>query len=91
MVLVDLLLGGVMQMYLLRVDVLKLFCFNWDELEITINYLLGVYLLVCEAAGFIYRNEVLKLAKSLFKSVNCLDVFDLQNDYRISDAFFGGC
>ena len=48
-------------------------------------------MLVCRAAGFIYRDECSELAKSLFKSVNRFDAFDLQGDYRIGEAFLGGC
>ena len=46
---------------------------------------------VCCVAGFIYRDKCSELAKSLSKSVNCLDAFDLQGDYRIGEAFFSGC
>ena len=46
---------------------------------------------VCRTAGFIYRDEGSKLAKSLFNSVDCLDAFDLQGDYWIVKAIFGSC
>ena len=45
---------------------------------------------VGRAACFIYMNYSSKLAKTLFKSVDYLDKFDLQGDYRIGEAFFGG-
>ena len=48
-------------------------------------------MLVCGAAGFLYRNEGLKLAKAPFKSVDCFDTFYLQGYYRIGKAFLGGC
>ena len=69
----------------------KLFCFCCDELKIKINYLLGDYMLICRAAGFIYKDEGSELAKSLCNSVNCLDAFDFQGDYRFGEAFLGGC
>ena len=66
-------------------------CFRCDKLEIKINYLLGEGMFICRAAGFIYRDEGSELAKSLFNSVDCLDAFDLQGDYRIGNAFLGSC
>ena len=48
-------------------------------------------MLGCRAAGFIYRDEGSALAKSLFNSVDCLNAFDLQDDYRIGKAFVGSC
>ena len=35
-------------------------------------HLLGEKMLVCRAAGFIYRSEGSKLAKSLFNNLNCI-------------------
>ena len=46
---------------------------------------------VYTTVGFVYTDAGSKLAKSLFKSVNCLDAFDLLSDYRIGEAFFSGC
>ena len=47
-------------------------------------------MLVCKAAGFIYRDECLEFAKPLLESVDCIDAFDLQVDNQIGEAFFGG-
>ena len=69
----------------------KLFSVRWDELEIKINYFLGEHMLVCRAASFIYLNKGSELAKSFFKSVDCIDPFDLQVNNRIGEAFLGGC
>ena len=44
-----------------------------------------------ESAGFIYRDEGSKFAKFLFKSMNGLDAFNLQNDYLIGEACLGVC
>ena len=60
-----------------------MFCFRCDKLEIKI--------FVCSAAGVIYRNEGSELAKSLFNSVDCLDAFGFQGDYRIGKVLFGSC
>ena len=90
MVWVNLFLVNVMQMDVLRVDMVQLYYLCCDKLENNINYFLCKHMLVFKAAGFIYRNEGLKLAKSLFKSVTCLDAFELQGDYRIGEAFLGG-
>ena len=46
---------------------------------------------VCWVAGFIYRDKCSELTKSYLKSVDGLDAFYLQNDYRIGEAFLGGC
>ena len=43
------------------------------------------------ALSFIYRNKGSELAYSLFKSGDCLDALDLQSDYLIGEAVFGGC
>ena len=69
----------------------KLLSVRCDELEIKINYLLGEHMLVCRAASFIYWNKGSELAKFFFKSVDCIDQFDLKTDYRIGEAFLGGC
>ena len=69
----------------------ELFCFRCDKLEIEINYLLCEHMFVGRAAGFIYRDKGSELAKSFFKSVDCLDPFNLQGDYRIGEAFLGAC
>ena len=68
-----------------------MFCFRCDELEIKINYLLGENLFVGRAASFIYRDEGLEIKKSFLKYMDLLDAFDLQNEYRIGEAFFDGC
>ena len=69
----------------------ELFCFSCDELEININNLLREHMFVCRVSDFIYWDKGSELAKSLFKSVDCLDPFDVQRDYRIGEAFLGGC
>ena len=66
-------------------------CFRCDELKFKINYLLGEHMLVCRAANFIYGDNGSGLAMSPFESVDCLDSFDLQGDYRIGKAFLGDC
>ena len=48
-------------------------------------------MLVCRAASFIYWDNGLELAKFPFKSVDCLDPFDLQGDYHIGKTFVGNC
>ena len=69
----------------------ELFRFLCDELEIKINNLLGEHMFVCRVSGFIYWDKGSELATSLFKSVDCIDPFDLQSDYRIGEACLGCC
>ena len=69
----------------------KLFCFCCDKLEIKINNLLDEHMFVCRVSGFKYCDKGSELAKSLFKSVDCIGLFDLQIDYRIGKACLGGC
>ena len=56
-----------MQLDVVQVDMLKLFFFCCDELEIKINYLLGEDMLVCRVASFIYWDKGSELVKSCFK------------------------
>ena len=75
------------QMKMLRNDIFETDCFSCDKLKIKINNLLVEHMFVCRTAGFIYRDEGLELAKSLFNNVDCFDAFDLRGDYRIGKAF----
>ena len=46
---------------------------------------------VCKVWGFIYWDKGSELAKSLLKSVDFIDSFNLQSDYRIGEVCLGGC
>ena len=64
--------------------------FRFNDLKIKINDLISKHMLICWAAGFIYRNEGSQLAKFFLKSLDCLDAFELLGDNFIGEAIFGG-
>ena len=68
----------------------ELFGCRCNELVIKINYLFGDHMFGCKAISIIFWNESSELVKLIFKSVDCLDAFDLHGDYRNCEAFLVG-
>ena len=68
----------------------ELLWFCCDQLKFKIYNLLYKHMFVCRTSGLIYRKKGSKFAKFV-QGAECFDAFDLQVDYRICEAFLGGC
>ena len=80
-----------MKINVVQMAVLEIVFVRCDVLEIKINNLFGKHMLLCKTTSFIYMEECSVLAKSIFNCVDCLNAFDFQGEYFISEALLGCC